>query len=131
MSNYKLSGSAYPTLRENYDLTHSQIHVVEKAIDTNYKNGGGFGTVCLPEAKNPNQPKSNFESDIPNYVCRPAFISPSLVSRIGDNPQESLHNAKTYEGQEYYLLTDMGATEPDKIAAFNNFNDKLGLNPTV
>jgi hypothetical protein len=51
-NNYKLSGSAYPnSFRENYNPTHEQIHVIKKAVEINYKNGGGSELFVSPKQK--------------------------------------------------------------------------------
>ena len=119
-SNYKFANSAYTV--ENYDLTHEQNHKLKDAIDNNYKNGGGFGYICIPKP-NSDDNKSNF--DVATKVeCAPVFVSKDLIPR--DANKKAL-NVQSYQGEEYLVL----ANDPTKAnitkANITNFNDSLGL----
>ena len=110
-SNYKLSNSAYSNQfdRENYDLTHDEVHKLRDAVENNYKAGGGFGYICIPKPKQAGEQTSNFDSQ-EHVECRPAFIPPSLVQRPGNDTSKQALNAKTFDQQQYYIFnTDMNA----------------------
>ena len=104
-SNYKLSTNAYTI--ENFDLSHEQIHTLTDAINQNYKNGGGFGYICIPKPTDNGKPHSNFDEPT-SIECRPAFVSGDLITRPGGNSDNKADNAQTFEDEEFFLFT--GAT---------------------
>ena len=114
-SNYKLSGHAYSTEFDNqrnitenyYDLTHDQVHTLQKAVKDNINNKGGFGWICLPTPEGTDKPTSNFPNTDKPVECRPAFIDPALVAR---NAQDQAVNAKTFNGQKYYAFAPASGT---------------------
>ena len=103
-SNYKSTYNAYfshrNNTRENFDLTHDQVHTLETAVDKNYEKGGAFGYICVPERKEANS-ISNFPEEV-KTECRPAFLAPGLV----DKTDTKTLNSKTYQGQQYFVFTD-------------------------
>ena len=117
---YKLSNQAYTI--ERFDLTHDQIHTLEKAIDDNYKQGGGFGYICIPEVQN-EQTTSHFPNKITNTVCKPVFFGKDLISKKDDG---SAHNANVFNGEQYFILNSVkGATTVE--ADINQLKTGLGL----
>tara|TARA_A100000164_G_C21784043_1_gene712446 strand:- start:201 stop:617 length:417 start_codon:yes stop_codon:yes gene_type:complete len=108
-SNYKLSGHAYSTEFDNqrnitenyYDLTHDQVHTLQKAVKDNINDDGGFGWICLHTPGGNDKPTSNFPTTDKPVECRPAFISKDLVAR---NAKKQAVNAKTFNGQKYYAF---------------------------
>lgn len=124
-SNYKLSTNAYNNysnsrITENFDLTHDQVHTLKSAIDKNYEQGGGFGYICLPAPKPAGETTSNFD-DPGNVECRAAFIPPNLVKREGGDPANQSLNARTFQGEEYYIFpkntTDLTKTSSAWVPA--------------
>ena len=115
-NNYKLSSSAYSTefdRKENYDLTHTDVHKLRDVVNKNYEQGGGFGYICIPKPRQVGDQKSNFDN--PNDVeCRPAFIPPDLVQRPdNNNPAQQANNRRTFDGQEYFIFPSTGVLTKD------------------
>ena len=126
MSNYKLSGNAYTNsnIRENFDMSHENAHKFANAIDKNYKEGGGFGYICIPKPNANGQPGSNFQQST-DVECRYAFIGPNLISRVGDSASQAI-NAKEFNEEQYYVFngtTSQGEIDTLAGAGANN----LGL----
>ena len=108
MSNYKLSGNAYSNVRENFDMSHEDLHKFENAIQQNFKNGGGFGTICRPTANQPDN-NSNFNDQPVTVECHRAFIGPNLIAKDANN---KAHNAKDFKGEHYYVFTSAPVGKP-------------------
>jgi hypothetical protein len=117
-NNYKLSSGAYSTefdRKENYDLTHTDVHKLRDVVNKNYEQGGGFGYICIPKPRQVGDQKSNFDN--PNDVeCRPAFIPPSLIQRPNDAAQAL--NAGTFDEQQYFIFPDADIDPATKSATW-------------
>tara|TARA_B100001057_G_scaffold483601_1_gene560586 strand:+ start:1025 stop:1456 length:432 start_codon:yes stop_codon:yes gene_type:complete len=141
-SNYKLSGHAYSTEFDNqrnitenyYDLTHGQVHTLQKAVKDNINQGGGFGWICLHTPDGTNKSPSNFPTTDKPVECRPAFIHPKLVQRYkegdagtDDTNKNTLANAKTFNNQKYYAFVEDKLTAVALQNEVNTFSDDLGI----
>lgn len=114
-SNYKFATHAYTI--ENYDLTHEQVHKMKDAIDNNYKNGGGFGYICIPKPSSKDA-QSNFEVST-KVECAPVFVDKGLIPK--DKTTQIALNVKNYQGDDYLVLAS-SKTKPAQtdIDSFHN-----------
>ena len=124
-SNYKLSGSAYTNIRENFDMTHEDLHKFEDAIQQNFKNGGGFGTICIPIAKQPDS-DSNFDDEPVTVECHRAFIGPNLITK--DAISKKAVNAKDFKGEHYYVFNSVAQVEDAPINTLVNAKSETNTN---
>ena len=119
MSNYKLSGNAYTNIRENFDMSHEDAHKFANTIDQNYRNGGGFGYICIPKPSANGQPESNFQQST-DVECRYAFIGPNLIQR---NTEDQAGNAKEFDEEQYFVFSGAPVGKP----ALDTYNTTLNL----
>ena len=123
MSNYKLSGNAYTNIREDFDMSHEDAHKFAATIDKNYKNGGGFGYICIPKPQTTGQVESNFDQST-DVECRYAFISSKLIER--DSSSNKALNARDFQGEHYYVFNSLNNTKVNS-GALDSYNTSLNL----